>query len=130
MKHIIATLALLVGFLLSSTVNAQGSPAQGNLSPETVTVVIQITLLPGTKPETAAAAMADMRAMIKKQPGFISSELLTNVNPKNSPTNVHVVRWASMKYWENVYASPDFAKPFAAGSKQYSVTASAFKTAQ
>lgn len=128
MKHLLTSLALISGFALTSPVLAQATSAAGGGSPDAVTVVIQITMVKDAKAEAAAAAMADMRAMVKKQPGFVSSEFLQNVNPANSPSHVHVVRWASLKYWESVFISPEFAKLNAAGSKQYTVTASAFKT--
>jgi heme-degrading monooxygenase HmoA len=128
MKSIIASLVLATGFALTTIASAQSTAPAGNLSPETVTVVIQITMVPGSKPDAAATAMSDMRAMIKKQPGFLSEEFLQNVNPANAPANVHVMRWASLKYWESVFNSPEFAKLNAAGSKQYTVSASAFKT--
>ena len=128
MKHFFTSIALTVGFVLIGPAAAQSPAPVSNLSPETVTVVIQITLLPGVKPDAASAAMSNMRSMIKKQLGFLSSELLQNINPANAPTNVHVARWASMKYWEGAFSSPEFQKLYDAGSKQYSVSASAFKT--
>lgn len=128
MKHLFATIVLLSGFLFGNLAHAQANSAPANSTPEAVAVVIQITLLPGAKADSAATAMADMRAFIKKQPGFLSSELLTNVNSANSPAKVHVVRWAAVKYWESVFVSPEFTKLYAAGSKHYSISASAFKT--
>ena len=98
-------------------------------TPDAITVVIQISLLPGAPQAQALAAMQDMRAMVKKQPGLLSEEFLQNLNPANTPTNVHVTRWAALKYWESVFTSAEFARLNAAGGKQYSVTASAFKAA-
>jgi heme-degrading monooxygenase HmoA len=128
MKRFLASIALFSGLAIAPSAFAQAATPAGNLSPETVTVVIQIAHAPGSKPDAAAAAMNDMRAMIRKQPGFLSEEFLQNVNPANAPGHVHVIRWASLKYWEGVFASPEFAKLNAAGSKLYTVSASAFKT--
>lgn len=128
MKHFFTSLALFSGIVLTTPVFAQATAGGG--ASDAVTVVIQITMAKDSKADAAVAAMTDMRAMVKKQPGFMSSEFLQNVNPANSPSYVHVVRWASLKYWESVFTSPEFAKLNAAGSKQYTVTASAFKTAK
>jgi heme-degrading monooxygenase HmoA len=128
MKNLLASLALVCGLAFAAAASAQATAPAGNLPPETVTVVIQISLAAGAKPDSANTAMADMRAMIKKQPGLLSEELLQNLNPANAPANVHVMRWASLKYWESVFTSPEFAKLNAAGAKNYTVSASAFKT--
>lgn len=126
MKQFLIRLAMISGFAMAAPALAQAPAPAG--SPEAVTVVIQITMAKGAKADAAATAMTDMRAMIKKQPGFLSEEFLQNVNTANAPANVHVMRWASLKYWESVFNSPEFAKLNAAGSKHYTVTASAFKT--
>ena len=126
MKHFFARLALISIVALAAPAFAQAPAPAG--SPEAVTVVIQITMAKGAKADAAVTAMTDMRALIKKQPGFLSEEFLQNVNPANAPANVHVMRWAALKYWEGVFNSPEFAKLNAQGSKQYTVTASAFKT--
>jgi heme-degrading monooxygenase HmoA len=128
MKNFIASLILIAAMPFTALVSAQTTPATAKTPVDAVTVVVQLTLLPGAKPEATAAAMNDMRAMIKKQPGFISEELLQNANPANAPQNVHVMRWASFKNWESVFNSPEFAKLNAANAKQYTVLASAFKT--
>ena len=127
MKTLLASLLLVA---TSGLVSAQTAASPASLPPDAVTVVIQIVVKPATKPEAVAAALSDMRNMIKKQPGYLSEEYLENVNPANSPTKVHVVRWASSKYWENVFTTPEFIKLNAAGSKLYTVSASAFKTAK
>lgn len=126
MKQFLIRLAMISGFAMAAPALAQ-TPAPAG-SPEAVTVVIQITMAKGAKADAAATAMTEMRAMIKKQPGFLSEEFLQNLNAANAPTNVHVMRWASFKYWEGVFNSPEFAKLNAAGSKHFTVTANAFKT--
>jgi heme-degrading monooxygenase HmoA len=123
MKTFLATLAMFLGFTLASPAMAQTAA-----SPDAVAVVIQITLLPGAKPEAAMAAMNNMRGFIAKQPGFLSGEFLQNTNAANSPAYVHVIRWASLKYWENVFAAPEFVKLNADNAKQFTVSASGFKT--
>lgn len=128
MKNLIAGLILIVVMPFTALVSAQTAPTTAKTAVDSVTVVIQLTLLPGAKPEATTAAMNGMRAMIKKQPGFISEELLQNTNPANSPQNVHVMRWVSFKNWESVFNSPEFAKLNAANAKEYTVLASAFKT--
>jgi heme-degrading monooxygenase HmoA len=131
MKSLLAAIALVLGLVQATGASAQSPAPASNLSPETVTVVIQMTLVPGAKADAAGAAMADMRAMIRKQPGFLSDELLQNVNPANSPTTVYVSRWASLKYWERVFVGPsEFARLHAAGTKYYTIAASAFKVVE
>ena len=105
-------------------------PAQSNQAPDAVTVVIQINLQPGTSAQAAMSPMGDMRTLIRKQPGYLGGESLQNNNPSNTPAFVHVTRWASLKYWEQVYQSPEFSKLNAAGAKQYNVVISAFKQLQ
>jgi heme-degrading monooxygenase HmoA len=128
MKKLLTSLALISSIAFFNTVSAQATANTNNLPADAVTVVIQLTPVAGSKPELAAVAMNDMRAMIRKQPGYLSEEFLQNVNPSNAPAHVHVIRWASLKFWENVFISPEFAKLNAAGSKHYTVTASGFKT--
>jgi heme-degrading monooxygenase HmoA len=128
MKNFLAPLLLASGLALTSAATAQPSGTQTSLPPEAVTVVIQISLVPGARSDVALPVMNDMRALIRKQPGFLAEEFLENANPANSPRNVHVTRWASFKHWESVFASPEFAKLYAEGAKQYTITTSAFKT--
>lgn len=124
-------LTLVFGIFMSLLVPTAGQ-AQAPVvsSSEAVTVVIQIAPIAGVSRDASNAAFKDMIAMIKKQPGFVSDEFLQNLNPANSPSHVHVIRWASLKYWENVFVAPEFVKLSAANSKLFSITASAFKPAK
>jgi heme-degrading monooxygenase HmoA len=125
-----ALTSLTVGLTMTGAAHAQNpAPTAAAATPDAVTVVIQVSLLPGASQTQALASMQDMRAMVKKQPGLLSEEFLQNLNPANTPTNVHVTRWAAFKYWESVFTSAEFARLNAAGTKQYTVTASAFKAA-
>ena len=124
MKQLAATLLLAV----SGIASAQSSAMPAMASPDAVTVVVQIATSPGVKPDQALPAMMAMRSHVAKQPGFLQDEFLQNANPGATPSYVHVMRWASLKYWESVFISPEFAKLNAAGSKSYSITANAFKT--
>ena len=121
MKTLISTLLVLSIHAAAPALAQPASPS------EAVTVVIQINLNPGSPPPSASGPMNDMRALIKKQPGYLGGESLQNNNPSNSPAFVHVTRWAALKYWENVYLSPEFSQLNAAGAKHYSVSISAFK---
>ena len=131
MTKAITTLSLLFGvlvFLLSPT----AAQAQTNtaIASEAITVVIQIVPVAGANQSATNTALKDMVALIKKQPGFLSDEFLLNLNPANTPSHVHVIRWASLKYWENVFIAPEFVKLNAANSKLFSISASAFKPAK
>ncbi len=125
MKNLIQT--LLVFLALGCAPFAQ---AQANPTSEAVTVVIQINLQPGAQAQAAMAPMNDMRTLIRKQAGYLGGESLQNNNPSNAPAFVHVTRWTALKYWENVYKSPEFSKLNVAGIEYYQVKVSAFKTLQ
>ena len=131
MTKAITTLSLLFGvlvFLLSPTAaHAQTTTA---IASDAITVVIQIVPIAGANQSATNTALKDMVALIKKQPGFLSDEFLLNLNPANTPSHVHVIRWASLKYWENVFIAPEFVKLNAANSKLFSISASAFKPAK
>jgi heme-degrading monooxygenase HmoA len=128
MKKLLSSLFVAFVCVSGSLIPSSFASAQNPVSAEAVTVVIQLSPVAGAKADAALAAMNEMRAFIKKQPGFLSSEFVQNINPANSPSHVHVVRWASLKNWEAVFASPEFAKLNASGTKLYTVNASAFKT--
>lgn len=132
MKTLFTRFALVA--VLSTPFVAVTSLAQGQgvdkaiaPSPEATTVVVQVSLSPGARPEAVAAAMNDMRALVRKQPGFLGEEFVQNINAANNPRYVHVVHWASMSYWEGVFTSPEFARISAAGAGQYTILASAFR---
>jgi heme-degrading monooxygenase HmoA len=128
MNRLLASLVLLSGIALTSLVFAQTPSPTAPVPSGAVTTVIQITPLPGAKPEALDVAMRDMLALIKKQPGFIADEFLKNLNPGNTPSHVHVIRWAALKNWEAVFISPEFTKLNSANAKQFTVSVNAFMT--
>jgi heme-degrading monooxygenase HmoA len=95
-----------------------------------VTVVVEVALAANTAPSDALVALNDMRAMMKKQPGYLSEEFLQNLNSSNAPRYVHVSRWASMAYWSALFAAPEFSKLSAHGNEHYVISASAFLPAE
>jgi heme-degrading monooxygenase HmoA len=95
-----------------------------------VTVIVEITMPEGAAPSDAIEALNDMRAMMKKQPGYVSEEFLQNLNASNSPRYVHVSRWASMAYWSALFRTPEFGTLSAHGNVHYTITASAFLAVQ
>ena len=92
-------------------------------------MVVEVRLALNTEPSEALAALNDMRAMMKRQPGYLSEELLQNLNTSKSPRYLHMSRWASMAYWSALFRSPEFGKLSAHGKEHYTVAASAFLTA-
>jgi heme-degrading monooxygenase HmoA len=123
--------AFAAAAMLASAMAMAQSPAQ----PETssagpVTVVIEVTLASDTEPSEALVALNDVRAMMRRQPGYLSEEFMQNLNTANSPRFVHVSRWALMEYWAAVFRSPEFGKLSAHGNEHYRVSASAFVPAE
>ncbi|MEO8298815.1 MAG: antibiotic biosynthesis monooxygenase [Burkholderiales bacterium] len=117
-----AALALSLSVLAVAPAFAQPVP----LPVSTVTVVIEVILASKTAPAAAWTAMADMRAMLQQQPGYLAEEMLQNLNPANAPRYLHVSRWASIGYWAAVFRSPAFAKLNTHSREHYTVTVSAF----
>lgn len=127
MKQTFASLTLVFGIATAMVLPAAVQAQAAATSSESVTVVIQVAPIAGADKQAANTAMKNMIAMIKKQPGYVSDEFLQNNNPANTPSHVHVIRWASLKYWESVFVSPEFVKLNTTNAKLFSVTASAFK---
>ena len=121
------SLHVLMLLCLTSLVGAPIAHAQSHPTPEALTIVIQINLHPGVDADAAVGAMNDMRALIRKQPGYLGGESLRNNTPGNAPAIIHVTRWAAIRFWEGVFLSPEFNQLNAAGVKKYSVTIGAFK---
>ena len=124
--HIRVAAALCTSALAIAPSSAQPGPA----SEGSVTVVVEVALAPGSRPSDALAALGDMRAMMRRQPGHLSESLLQNLNPSNSPHYVHVSRWASMTHWSALFQAPEFGRLNAHGSEHYTVTTSAFLATQ
>lgn len=128
MDQLLAKIVLFSAIALTSLVFAQTPASKAVVPPNAVTVVIQISPVAGVNPEAMDAAMRDMLTLIKKQPGFVSDEFLKNFNPSNTPSHVHVIRWATIKNWEAVFISPEFTKLNATNAKLFTVSANAFMT--
>jgi heme-degrading monooxygenase HmoA len=124
--HLAVVLALAVSG--PAIVQAPAQPAQNPVAG--VTVVVEVQLAPNTEPEAARVAIDDMRAMMKKQPGYISETFLQNLNPGSSPRYVHVSHWASMAHWAALFRAPEFAQLSAHGNEHYTISASAFVPAE
>ena len=118
--------ALLVSALAITPSSAQ----TGAASAGPVTVVVEVALAANATPSEALAAVNDMRAMMKRQPGYLSEEFLQNLNASNVPRYVHVSRWASMTYWAALFRTPEFSKLSAHGNEHYTISASAFVPAE
>jgi heme-degrading monooxygenase HmoA len=97
---------------------------------DAVTVVVEVALASNTRPSDALAALGDMRAMMKTQPGYLSEAFLQNLNPSNTPHFVHVSRWVSMAHWSALFEAPEFGRLSTHGSEHYSVTTSAYLPAK
>ena len=118
--------ALSISALAVAPTSAQSVPASAG----PVTVVVEVALEANTTPAEALVALNDMRAMMKRQPGYLSEEFLQNLNASNAPRYVHVSRWASMNYWAALFRTPEFSKLNAHGSEHYTISASAFVPAE
>ena len=124
LTSLVLAFGLFSSVLLPATALAQ---ATATTTPDAVTVVIQIAPIAGASKDAANSAFKDMVALIKKQPGYLSDDFLQNLNASNTPSHVHVIRFVSLKYWENVFTAPEFAKFSATNSKLFTISASAFK---
>ena len=93
-------------------------------------MVVEVTLAENTTSAEALVALNGMRAMMKRQAGYLSEEFLQNLNADNAPRYVHVSRWASMGYWVALFRSPEFERLNAHGNAHYTISASAFLPAE
>ena len=91
---------------------------------------MKVALVANTTSSEALAALDDMRAMMKRQPGYLSEELLQNLNASKVSQYVHVSRWALMTYWAALFRTPEFSKLSAHGNEHYTLSASAFLPAE
>ena len=117
----LACLALITAPSAAQTVPAPMGP---------VTVVVEVALVAKATPQQALAALNDIRALMKRQPGYLSEEFLQNLNADNAPRYLHVSRWASMAYWSSLFGTPEFSKLNAHGNEHYTITTSAFLPAE
>ena len=119
-----------VALSLSALTSAPGSAQTGPAPTGPVTVVVEVALAANTTAADALAAINDMRALMKRQPGYLSEEFLQNLNASNTPRYVHVSRWASMTYWAALFRAPEFSKFSAHGDAHYPISARAFVPAE
>ena len=124
--RVCTAVALFVSALAIAPSSAQTGPASAG----PVTVVVEVALAANTTPSEALAALNGMRAMMKKQPGYLSEEFLQNLNASNSPRYVHVSRWASMTYWAALFRTPEFSKLSAHGNEHFTIAVNAFLKAE
>jgi heme-degrading monooxygenase HmoA len=111
---------------LSALAMAPSSAQTGPASAGPVTVVVEVALAANATSAEALVAVNDMRAMMRRQPGYLSEELLQNLNASNVPRYVHVSRWASMTYWAALFQAPAFSQLNAHGNAHYTISVSAF----
>jgi heme-degrading monooxygenase HmoA len=123
-------LVAAVAIIASASANAQSSPKAEPVSTGPVTVVVEVALAVNATPSEALVALNDIRAMMKKQPGYLSEEFLQNLNAGNVPRYVHVSRWASMIYWAALFRTPEFNKLSAHGNEHYTIAVNAFLNAE
>jgi len=116
--------ALCAVALATMPVVAQTAPTPA----ATVTVVVEVAITSGSSPIEALTALNDIRAMMQKQPGYLSDELLQNLNASNAPQYVHVSRWASMSYWGALFQTPQFSQLSAHGNQHFTTSVSAFSS--
>jgi heme-degrading monooxygenase HmoA len=95
-----------------------------------VTVVVEVALAANATPAEALVALNDIRALMKKQPGYLSEEFLQNLNSGNVPRYVHVSRWASITYWAALFRTPEFSKLSAHGNEHFTTAVNAFLKAE
>ncbi|QDL52808.1 antibiotic biosynthesis monooxygenase family protein [Rhodoferax aquaticus] len=90
-----------------------------------VTVVVEVSIAPDSAPDSAPAdallALNDMRALMKRQAGYLSEEFLQNLNADNAPHYVHVSRWATLTYWAALFRTPEFSKLNAHANSHFSM---------
>lgn len=118
--------ALCAVALAATPVSAQTAPPPVGM----VTVVVEVALESGSTAAEALVALNDIRAMMKKQPGYLSEEFLQNLNASNKPQYIHVSRWVSMTYWAALFGTARFSQLSAHGNQHYTTSVSAFLPAE
>jgi heme-degrading monooxygenase HmoA len=95
-----------------------------------VTVVAEVALAVNATPTEPLVALNDSRALMKKQPGYMSEEFLQNLNASNVPRYAHMSRWASITYWAALFRTPEFNKLSAHGNEHFTIAVHAFLKAE
>lgn len=93
-----------------------------------VTVVVELTLTQNSMPQQALVPISELRALMRKQPGYLSEELLQNLNATNAPHFVHVSRWVAIEYWSALFSKAEFKQYRAHGTEHYTLLVNAFQT--
>ena len=121
-----AAAAALCVTLCAALTLPHAAQAQAAPTPPTdgVTIVIPLNGV-GASREASVKAMQAVQAVVRKMPGLIDEVLMENKNPASKPSHVHVMRWREQKYWEGVFANPEFQKVFQANSAYLAVVDSA-----
>jgi heme-degrading monooxygenase HmoA len=128
-KHLLVAL-LTFALCLGATARAQAKPQPELDSPQWVTVMVEVHVRANSESAEALAALNDMRAMMKRQPGYVSETFLKNLNPANPPHYVHVSRWASMNYWAALFRTPEFARLNGHANEHYTIVTAGFVPAE
>jgi heme-degrading monooxygenase HmoA len=122
---------LAVSAVSIATLSIAPSAAQTDSAPAgPVTVVVEIALVANSTSAEALVALKEMRALMKRQPGYLSEELLQNLNANNAPRYVHVSRWAALPFWAALFRTPEFSQLSAHEQEHYRLSVSAFMPAQ
>jgi heme-degrading monooxygenase HmoA len=123
--------SLAVSALLIAALSTAPSAAQtDSASTSPVTVVVEIALAQNSTSAEALVALNEIRALMKRQPGYLSEELLQNLNANNAPRYVHVSRWAALPFWAALFRTPEFSQLSAHGQAHYRLSVSAFMPEQ
>ena len=106
-----------VAMFVSASAIAQSPAYTEPIATGPVMVVVEVALAVNATPTDALVALNDIRALMKKQPVYLSEEFLQNLNASNVLRHVHVFRWASMTYWVALFPTPEFNKLSAYGNE-------------
>ena len=127
MNNSLLKIKLAALLLTCSMAYAQTSAPIPLNSGKAITVVVEILLQPGTEPDEALVALSAISTMVKKRPGFMNDEVMKNINQANSPAFIHIMHWAAISYWADVFTTPEFQKLVVHSDQHYTITASAFE---
>ena len=116
-----------VAMFVSASAIAQSPAYMEPIATVPVTVVVEVALAVNETPTDALVALDDIRALMKKQPGYLSGEFPQNLNASDVPRYVHVFRWASMTYWAALIGTPEFNKLSAHGNEHFIIAVKAFR---
>jgi hypothetical protein len=107
--RVCSALALTASALAIAPSSAQTGPASARWA----TAVAEVALAVNATLAERLAALNDMRAIMKRQPGYWLEEFLQNLNAGKLPRSVPVPRWTSMTSRAALFRSPELCKPSA-----------------